>query len=113
MRKTNTSGGAFRKFLNNQLKDEEIRIVYEEGKARTRLACEMAKMRKLRGMTQTELAEKAGTTQTVISRMESGNDTRMPSLSLLSKLAAAMDLEMILCFERRDKDSSGNFFQKQ
>ena len=35
-------------------------------------------------LTQAELANKAGTTQPVIARLESGTDTRIPSLSLLA-----------------------------
>ena len=113
MRKVKTDNGAFRKFLERQLQDEEIRIVYEEEEARTSLAVEMARLRKERGLTQAELAVKAGTTQAVISRMESGKDKRTPSLSLLSKLANAMGAKMVICFEANDQDSSDNFLQNR
>ena len=103
MRKAKTSGGGFKKFLAEQLKDEEIRILFDEEQARTRLAVEVASLRKRSGLTQKELASRAGTTQAVISRMEGGNDRRMPSLTLLGKLADAMNAKMTICFNvKRD-----------
>jgi len=98
MRKVKTSGSGFKKFLSEQLKDEEIRVVFDEEKARIRLAVEVVSLRKRSGLTQKELASRAGTTQAVISRMEGGNDRRMPSLILLGKLADAMNAKMIICF---------------
>src|SRR3990167_7976803 len=47
------------------------------------------KLRSITHLTQAELANKAGTTQPVIARLESGTDTRVPSLLLLAKIAAA------------------------
>jgi DNA-binding XRE family transcriptional regulator len=99
MRKARTSRGGFQKFLAEQLKDEEIRIIFHEERARTRLAVEVAAIRKQCGLTQKELASRAGTTQAVISRMEGGNDSRMPSLKLLGKLAKAMKARLVICFD--------------
>ena len=45
------------------------------------------KLRKKSGLTQAELAQKIGASQSVIARLERGNDTRTPSRSLLSKVA--------------------------
>lgn len=50
-------------------------------------------------LTQQEFAEKSGTTQPVISRLESGADHRVPSLELLSKLAAAANCKLKLVVE--------------
>jgi transcriptional regulator with XRE-family HTH domain len=48
--------------------------------------------RKRRGLTQAELADKIGTRQSVISRIES--DKHLPSLSTLIRMAAALDMEL-------------------
>ncbi|WP_203249903.1 helix-turn-helix domain-containing protein [Cysteiniphilum marinum] len=45
-----------------------------------------------------ELAEKSNTTQQVISRLESGSDTRLPSFNLLSKIAHALGKKLTIRF---------------
>lgn len=53
-----------------------------------------AKVKK--NMTQEEIAEKMGTGQAVISRLENAN--ARPSLSLMKRLAAALDLKLEVHF---------------
>ncbi|MDR3490774.1 MAG: helix-turn-helix transcriptional regulator [Gammaproteobacteria bacterium] len=50
--------------------------------------------------TQAELAHRAGTTQPVIARLESGTDHRIPSLSLLSRIAAASHAALHISFNK-------------
>jgi DNA-binding XRE family transcriptional regulator len=50
-------------------------------------------------LTQTELADKAGTTQPVIARLESGTDIRIPSLDLLARIAAASHARLYIGYE--------------
>jgi DNA-binding XRE family transcriptional regulator len=52
-------------------------------------------------LTQTELASKAGTTQPVIARLESGIDTRIPSLALLARIAAASHVNLHISFAEK------------
>lgn len=49
-------------------------------------------------LTQSELAERSGTSQPVIARLESGNDSRVPSLDLLSRIAQATGKKLSLSF---------------
>ena len=46
------------------------------------------------GLSQAELAARAGTGQAFVSRVESGKTT--PTLSVLQRLAAALDCDLIL-----------------
>jgi len=50
-------------------------------------------------LTQAELAQKAGTTQPVIARLESGTDSRIPSLGLLTRVAQASHAKLHISFE--------------
>lgn len=50
------------------------------------------------GLTQQEVADAAGTSHTAISRLESGTHT--PSLATLQKIAAVLDEELLVCFQR-------------
>lgn len=59
------------------------------------------KLRNAANLTQTELAERAGTTQPVIARIESGADTRIPSLSLLVRIASASQAKLHIGFDKK------------
>lgn len=52
--------------------------------------------RRQRGMSQTRLAELAGTGQAAISRIESGRD--LPTLALLDRIASALDCRLTVAF---------------
>ena len=74
-------------FFKKLIKDPEIRIKYEEERARSEIALMVKNLRNKAGLTQKELAQKIGTSQSVIARLEGGSDARTPSLSLLSRIA--------------------------
>lgn len=54
---------------------------------------QIKKLRKARGLTQVELAERAGVTQVYISSLENGT-RKNPSLDLLRKLAKALKTDV-------------------
>lgn len=54
----------------------------------------VVQLRQNASLTQCALAKKAGTTQPVIARLESGSDTRIPSLELLARLAVAANARL-------------------
>ena len=59
---------------------------------RLELGYQVARLRLLRGMTQAELADKVGTRQPSIARLENGSS--MPSLSYLERIAEALDAQV-------------------
>ena len=67
---------------------------YIEAGARIALGQAVYDRRIALGISQSELARRAGTTQTVISRLEGGAVT--PTLPLLHRLAGALEGELIL-----------------
>ena len=70
--------------------------------AREEIINEIAKVvvraRKKSHLTQIELAEKLGTKQSVISRIESGNAAHIPSLETILKIAIALNMKLQLRF---------------
>jgi transcriptional regulator with XRE-family HTH domain len=66
---------------------------------------EFLKARAAAGLTQGELAERMGTTQSVIARLESGRGKRSPSLTSLRKYARALGYRLEF---RLVKDTRGN-----
>ena len=86
-------------FFDKMLHDSEIRMHYEQEKAKTHIAHAVKVSRTRAGLTQAQLAKKIGTTQSVIARLESGTDKRTPSLELLARIASACDAELQLGFK--------------
>lgn len=70
----------------------ERRRGHEKAGRAIRLAMEIRALREARGLSQRELAERVGTTQSAIARLEGGNIS--PSLPTLDKIAEALDVEL-------------------
>ena len=75
-----------RPFMEKLLRDPEVRVHFEAERAISLIAQTVQAARLRTGLTQTELAKRVGTTQTVVNRIESGSDSRTPSLDLLSRI---------------------------
>ena len=75
---------------------------YDAGRAEARHAIELAnaiRERRLElGLTQTEVARRAGLRQPEISRLESGGGT--PTIGMLERLAEALELRFVARFEK-------------
>jgi DNA-binding XRE family transcriptional regulator len=76
-------------YVRKWLKDPEVRMYYQQEKAKSDIAMAIFYARKKANLTQTALAKKAGTSQSVIARLEGGKDSRMPSMPLLASVAKA------------------------
>lgn len=90
-----TSWDDFRKKL---LKNKSYRKVYERMKPEYELANSLIEIRLRKKLSQKNLAEKIGTKQPVISRLESM--VAKPSLSLLTKISKALDVKLRVYFQQ-------------
>ena len=77
--------------------DPEFVAEYETLSPEYELARSIIALRLSRGLTQKELAEKMHTTQSVISRLESGN--AKPSFATLERLAKILDARLVAHLE--------------
>lgn len=59
-------------------------------------------LRKSRGITQQEIAERTGMKRTNIVRIENGKS--VPTIEVLVKLASALDMELKVCLVGRDEN---------
>lgn len=83
--------------LRESLKDPEFKKLWEEGELEYQLSRKLIQQRIAKKISQRDLAQKANTTQAVISRIESMNAN--PSIGLLKKLASALGLKLKISFE--------------
>ena len=92
------------KFFKELLKDPEIKEIYKEERLKDELAMKVKELRKKKGFTQVALAEKIGSKQSTIARLESGKDIRTPSIPLLSRIATSCDSELNFDFKSKKKN---------
>jgi ribosome-binding protein aMBF1 (putative translation factor) len=86
----------FDDFKIELLKDPEVKKEYDRLQPEYAVISAVIKARVKRGFTQKILAERTGTKQSVISRLESGRAN--PSVSFLKKLAIAMGTHLEIQF---------------
>jgi len=101
-RKTN-----FDKYLDRQLKDKEFAARFKKAGAAWDIAIKLAALREESGLSQKELAQRAGTTQQQISRLESPS-YEGHSLSMLRRVAGVLGttVEVELKTEKNSKSFS-------
>lgn len=75
----------FREHLKEQMKDPAFREAWDESELSYQVARTLIKLRLDLDLTQEELARRAGVTQSVIARLESGR--HLPSLRSLDRIA--------------------------
>jgi transcriptional regulator with XRE-family HTH domain len=86
----------FQRYLDKQLQNEEFRKEYEALEPEYIIMKAMLNARKEEGLTQKELSDRSGITQSDISKLERGNAN--PSLRTLQRLAAGMGMKLRLEF---------------
>jgi transcriptional regulator with XRE-family HTH domain len=78
----------------------------EEDRLWAALAARVAEQRRDRGLSQRELADLCGTTQSAIARVERG--ARPPRLDTLLRIAGALDCELIVELRPRTRGGSAS-----
>ena len=91
-------GSGIDEHIKEKSKDELFVTYYDRSQVISNISQKIYEMRISSGLSQKELAEKANTTQPVIARLESGKDTRIPSLDLLDKIAHAVNKKLNISF---------------
>ncbi len=89
MKTKSRNGVAFKSFLAEELKDEDVRAHYERAKASSIAAEAVVKARRRAGLTQTELARRIGSDQKGVWRLETGEQNT--TVGTLEKVAKATD----------------------
>lgn len=93
----------FRDFLKEEFKDKGLEKKFYSELESGRIAGEIAFYREKAGLTQKALADKVGTSQSAIARLENPN-YKGYSIKLLRKIADIFDLELVVTY--REKGST-------
>lgn len=76
------------------LRDKNVAAEYERLKPRYQLISQLIEVRTKRKLTQKQLAQRIGTKQSAIARIESGSAN--PTISFLEKMTEAMNAKLII-----------------
>lgn len=93
----NRTGVPFEEYFERQMQDPEFRAAYEALKP----IYQLVRRRIDQGLTQAELADRVGTTQSSIARLESGK--HKPSLQMLEKVAEALGCKVVVQIVDQDQ----------
>jgi predicted XRE-type DNA-binding protein len=88
---TYSPGRPWREYLDKQMGDAEFREAYEALEPEFELIRQLIDLRIKRGLSQRQVAERAGMKQPSIARLEGGSTA---SLQTLRRVAAALDAEV-------------------
>jgi ribosome-binding protein aMBF1 (putative translation factor) len=75
-------------FFKQAMKDKELKILYDEEIVKMEIAKAVRNARAHAKLTQAGLAKKMNISQSLIARLESGQDERTPTLPLLGRILA-------------------------
>lgn len=85
----------------------DVKAEFEKTAAEYALLDEFLKARAAQGLTQAQVAEKIGTTQSAVARMESGKGKHSPSLATLTKYADALECRLEVRLIRKTRSAGG------
>ena len=85
--------------IKEEMKDGEFKFYFDQEKEISQIAKTIYDLRIQAQLSQEDVAKRAHTTQPVIARLESGRDSRLPSLDLLARIAHAMNKHLMLGFK--------------
>ena len=87
---------SFEQYLAQQMKNKAFRKAYEEESQRLEIAYKILQLRKAKKLSQKELAQKLDTTQSVVARMEAGQQNF--TTDTLQKIASAFKRDLKIEF---------------
>ena len=90
------------------LANPDVKAEFQGVRAEYAVLDEFLKIRAAKGLTQNQIAEKIGTTQSVIARLESGKSKHSPSIATLSRYAEALDCQLEIHLARKLNSKSHN-----
>ena len=97
-------GVPWREYLDEQLKNPEFRAEYDALEGEFALICQLIDLRIKRGLSQRDLAKRAGMQQPSIARLETGQTA---SLRTLRRVADALDADVRVTLVPRRARSNG------
>lgn len=98
-----SKGVSLDEVLSRELKDDEIRLGFEERKFYLEVARIVFDLRAKAGISQAQLAKAAHVTQPLIARLEKGDQQRTPTFDLIYKVLKALGYSLEVRVHKDEK----------
>jgi DNA-binding XRE family transcriptional regulator len=89
--------------LARERKDEAFRFAFDEHRFYLQIAHLVSDLRTKTGLSQVELAKKAGVSQPMIARLEKGDSTRTPTFDTIFRLLKVLGYTMSLHVQKEKR----------
>lgn len=101
-----TKGVSLDSVLARHLKDDEIRLSFEERRFYLEIARLVSDLRAKTGLSQAELARAAGVSQPLIARLEKGDQRRTPTFDMIFKILKALGYRLEINVRREKRKAA-------
>ncbi len=89
--------------LSKELKSDEFRMAFDEHRFYLQVAHLISGLRAKTGISQAELADRAGVSQPMMARLESGDSRRTPTFDTIFKVLKALGYTMSINVQKEKK----------
>lgn len=89
--------------LAKELKSDEFRMAFDEHRFYLQIAHLIGDLRSRAGLSQAELAKRAGVSQPMVARMEKGDHSRTPTFDTIFKVLRALGYTMSINVQKEKK----------
>ena len=92
--KSKVKGLAFEDLLKKELQKKEVKILFDQMQFYLQIARLITELRARAGLSQLDLAKRAGVSQPLIARLEKGDHRRVPTFDTIYKIMKALGYTM-------------------
>ena len=89
--------------LARELQNDEFRLAFDERRFYLQIARLVSELRARTGLSQAELARKAGVSQPMIARLEKGDSRRIPTFDTIFKLIKVLGYTMSIHVQKEKR----------
>jgi DNA-binding phage protein len=89
--------------LAKELKDDEFKLLFDQRRFYLQIAHLISDLRARTGLSQVELAKKAGVSQPMVARLEKGDSSRTPTFDTIFKVLKALGYTMSINVQKEKR----------
>jgi HTH-type transcriptional regulator/antitoxin HipB len=92
--------------LAKELKNDEFKLAFDQRRFYLQIAHLISDLRARTGLSQVELAKKAGVSQPMVARLEKGDSTRTPTFDTIFKVLKALGYTMSINVKKEKRSKA-------
>lgn len=98
-----TKSVSLEEILAKELKNDEFKLAFDQRRFYLQIAHLISDLRARTGLSQVELAKKAGVSQPMVARLEKGDSSRTPTFDTIFKVLKALGYTMSINVQKEKR----------